>query len=46
MLLKAQLSILQFLKQPGGQSDIVWCYSGLKWMQLKKFQVKIQSLDS
>ena len=23
-------SILKFTRQPGGQSDIVWCYSGLQ----------------
>ena len=24
------LLILKFTQQPGGQSDIVWCYSGLQ----------------
>lgn len=35
-----EFSRLRFTLKSGGQSDIVWCYWGLKWMPLKKFWFK------
>ena len=31
-----------------GQVDkqTIWCYSGLKWMQLKKLRLEIQPIDT
>ena len=37
---------LQFTRQPGGQSDLVWRYSGSRWMQLKKLRFKTQRLST
>ena len=36
---------LQCTKQSGAQSDVVWRYCGLKWMQLKKLRFETQPLE-
>ena len=37
---------LQFMQQPGGQSDILWCYCGLKWTQIRKLRFNIPNVST